>query len=311
MTARGPRGVWGTILLDVTPSGGIKYDAIAPQVAAIAEGGVDGIYCNGTATEFHGQTDRQMEEVAGHTVAAARAAGLPVQVGASHPLAQGALTRIRIASALRPDAIQMTLPDWTALDRNSVLRFLDGCAEAAEGIPLILYNPPQARTVLSPENLLAAAEKFPTLHGLKCGGGDAAWYQAMAPVLDVLSVFIPGHHYASGIGQGAHGAYSNIACLSPSGAVHWARLTKTDATAALEVEANIADFMAEAIAPMLAAGWPGFACDKAMAIAGGWRPLSQRLLWPHAAIPDDAVARISAAARRHLPEFLQSETLAP
>lgn len=298
------RGVWGTVLLDVSLSGNIHYDAIGRHIAAFARAGLDGVYCNGTATEFHCQTEDQFRRVAEATVVAAREARLPVQVGASHPLAQGGLNRLRIAAALAPDAIQVTLPDWTSVDLPTATRFLTACAETASGIPLVLYNPPHAKTVLSPGDLEKVAAEVPSLVGLKCAGGDRSWYAEMAPVLDRLSVFIPGHHYASGVSQGAHGSYSNMACLSPAGAVRWARQLAGDPTAAREVEKRIGRFMEEAIHPLLAAGFPGYACDKAMAAAGGWSNLSPRLLWPHKGVPGSAVTRIIEAATRHLPEFL-------
>jgi dihydrodipicolinate synthase/N-acetylneuraminate lyase len=302
------RGVWGTVLLDVSPAGDIVYDAIGPQIAALAHAGVDGVYCNGTATEFHCQTEEQFRRVADATVSAARRAGLPVQIGASHPLAQGGLDRLRTAAALAPDAIQVTLPDWTPVDLPAAMRFLRACAEAAAGIPLVLYNPPHAKAVLSPSELQTVAAAVPSLIGLKCAGGDQAWYAAMAPVLHRLSVFIPGHHYASGVAQGAHGSYSNMACLSPAGAVWWARQVTANAGTARDVEGRIGSFMVEAIHPLLSEGFQGYACDKAMAAAGGWAGLSPRLLWPHVGVPDSAVARIAHAASRHLPDFLgQSE----
>ena len=47
--------------------------------------------------------------------------------------------------------------------------------------------------------------------------GDAAWYAEARLALTNFSVFVPGHFIASGRPAGA--SYSNIACLSPSGAV--------------------------------------------------------------------------------------------
>jgi dihydrodipicolinate synthase/N-acetylneuraminate lyase len=130
----------------------------------------------------------------------------------------------------------------------------------------------------------------------------------MAPVLERLSVFIPGHHYASGVAQGAHGSYSNMACLSPAGAVWWARQVTANPNLARDVETRIGRFMQEAIQPLLNEGFPGYACDKAMAAAAGWAGLSPRLLWPYAGVSDSAVARIAQSASRHLPDFLdQSE----
>jgi dihydrodipicolinate synthase/N-acetylneuraminate lyase len=300
------RGVWATVLLRVREDGGIDLDAIAGQVAAHAPAGVDGVYCNGTATEFHCQTEEQFEAVSRATASAARAAGLPFQIGAAHPLPHGALSRVALAASLMPAAIQVTLPDWTPVDLDTAIRFLRACAETADGVPLVLYNPPHARTALDPRGFARLAESVPALAGIKCGGGDDAWYAAMAPVFDRLSVFIPGHHYATGVLRGAHGSYSNMACLSPTAATRWAVLTRADPDAARSTEVRIAAFMAEAIAPILAAGHQGYAVDKAMAAAGGWTPITPRLLWPCAGLGETEVARIAAAARRHIPEFVEA-----
>jgi dihydrodipicolinate synthase/N-acetylneuraminate lyase len=297
-------GVWATVLLRVREDGIIDLDAVAEQVAAYAAAGVDGVYCNGTATEFHCQTEAQFEAVSRATSSAARAAGLPFQIGAAHPLPQGALTRVAFAASLAPDAIQVTLPDWTAVDLDTAIRYLRGCAEAAKDTPLVLYNPPHARTALDPRGFARLADAVPDLVGVKCAGGDDAWYAAMAPVLDRISAFIPGHHHATGVLRGAHGSYSNMACLNPAAAVRWAALISTDPEAARATEARIAAFMAEAIAPILAAGHQGYAVDKAMAAAGGWTTITPRLLWPCLGLHEAEVARIAAAARRHIPEFL-------
>ena len=299
-------GVWATILLSVDEAGEIDLSAIDRQVSAYRDAGCDGVYSGGTAAEFHLLTEPGFRAVSERTASAARAAGMPFQIGASHPLAPDALARIAFAASLRPAAIQVTLPDWTPIDFATARRFMEGAAAAAGNVPLVLYNPPHAKTVLSPDQLLALCETVPSLVGLKCAGGDAGWYAAMAPVLAAISVFIPGHHYASGTRMGAHGSYSNMACLSPAAAVRWARLARTDPAAAANLEARIAAFMDEAIAPILAAGHPGFVCDKAMAAASGWTTISPRLLWPYTSASEKAVDRIARAARRHIPEFAET-----
>ncbi|MFV0332460.1 MAG: dihydrodipicolinate synthase family protein [Tropicimonas sp.] len=304
LSAQTLRGVWATVLLDVTEAGDIAMAAIARQVGASAAAGVDGVYCHGTATEVHSLTDAQALDVARETVRAAREAGLPVQVGATHPLAQGTLERIDAFAPLVPDAIQVTLPDWVPIDTATAIRFLQGCAARARGVPLVLYNPPHAKTVLTPAELADVVAAVPELIGLKTGAGDADWYAAMAPLLARLSVFVPGHFYASGLAQGAHGSYSNIACLSPAGAVGWARMVAADPAGALALEQRITAFRDAALAPMLASGLPGLACDKAMAAAGGWAGIGARLLWPASGASAADIARIRAEAERHIPELL-------
>jgi len=49
-------------------------------------------------------------------------------------------------------------------------------AQAADGIPLVLYNPPHAKKVLSPKDLCRLAKEFPQLIGIKVAGGDNQWY---------------------------------------------------------------------------------------------------------------------------------------
>ncbi len=296
------KGVWATILCRLNEDGSPDLSAIDEQVAAYAAAGCDGVYSGGTASEVHCLTETQFRVISARFAEAASNHGLPFQIGATHPLAQGSLARTAFATTLDPLAIQVTLPDWTPLDFGSVQRFLNKVAEAADGYPLVLYNPPHAKTVLQPDELLAMAKSTPSLVGLKCGGGDAQWYSAMAPVFERLSVFIPGHHYASGTAQGAHGSYSNMACLSPSAAVRWAQMPKAEA---LSLETRIADFMTEAISPLIDRGLPGFGCDKAMAAAGGWAGIDPQLLWPHDGASTEEVQRISSAARRHIPEFME------
>lgn len=299
-------GVWATVLLRIAEAGTIDLSAITDQIDAYAEAGCDGVYSGGTAAEFHTLCEPDFRAVSRATAEAARAAGLPFQIGASHPLAPGSLERIAFAASLSPTAIQVTLPDWTPVDFATARRFLQRAAEVATPVPLVLYNPPHAKTVLAPDALATLAEDIPALVGLKCGGGDGAWYRAMAPVLSRWSVFIPGHHYASGIIAGAHGAYSNMACLSPRAAVRWGHETRRDPDAALALQARIAAFMDEAIAPILAAGHPGFAIDKALAAAGGWTSLTPRLLWPYTPVAEANIPSIRAAARRHIPEFAEA-----
>lgn len=297
-------GVWATLLTRVLPDGTPDLGAIDEQVAAYKASGCDGIYCGGTASEIHCLTDSQVRGISTRFADAARRHDIAFQIGATHPLAAEELDRITFAAGLNPLAIQVILPDWTPLDPDSAIRFLKRAGEAAGGVPLVLYNPPHAKTVLTPAQLLAASRAVPALVGLKCAGGDAGWYHAMAPVLDRLSLFIPGHHHASGTRAGAHGSYSNMACLSPGAAVAWARMPDA---AALDLERRIARFMQDAIAPIIARGLPGYACDKAMAAAGGWARIGPRMLWPQSGATAAEVARIAAAAHRHIPEFMRGD----
>ena len=300
------RGVWTTPLLRVEADGRLDLSCLEEQIAAYAEARVDGVYTNGTAAEFHGQSDAEFREISTRVASLCVDRGLAFQIGATHPLPQATLERIRFARRLAPAAIQVILPDWAPINLSAARRFLLRCAEESGEIGLVLYNPPHAKTVLSPADFAALAETVPGLCGIKCGGGDADWYAAMAPILDRLSVFIPGHHMASGMLNGAAGSYSNMACLHPGATVAWRDRIATSPDDALALEHRVGRFMDKAIGPILAAGHPGYACDKFMAFVGGWTRITPRLMWPAEGVPEQLAPRVRRWAKELIPEFLGS-----
>ena len=103
-----------------------------------------------------------------------------------------------------------------------------GMHEVVEDIYLILYNPPHAKVVLSLEEISKLNDKAVNLVGIKCAGGDEAWYKNRQSLLKNFSVFVPGHSVVFGKPLGANGSYSNVACFSPNGAVMIWDLIDTD-----------------------------------------------------------------------------------
>lgn len=292
-------------MLRIDEAGQIDLSCLDEQIEAFASAGVDGVYTNGTATEFHCQSDEAFGDISTRVARLCNEHGLPFQLGATHPLPQATLERISFVRSLAPGAIQIILPDWTPVDVGLARRFLSRCVDAAGDIGLVLYNPPHAKTVLAPADYSELARTVPGLVGIKCAGGDSAWYEAMAPVLERLSVFVPGHFMASGRARGAHGSYSNMACLNPSATVAWGRMIDVRHDDALALEQRIGRFMETAISPILSAGFPGYACDKLMASVGGWATITTRLLWPHQGIPDHYIAGVRGCAEDLLPEFVE------
>jgi dihydrodipicolinate synthase/N-acetylneuraminate lyase len=140
---------------------------------------------------------------------------------------------------------------------------------------------------------------------MKVAGGDEAWYAAMRPLFARVSVFIPGHTLAEGLAHGAHGAYSNVACLSPGGAARWYDLGCRDLAAARALGRRIGAFWLAQISPLITRdGLTPMAADKAAAAAGGWLPgLTTRIRWPYRSVAPEVAAQIGAVARSELPEL--------
>ncbi|HVU56166.1 MAG TPA: dihydrodipicolinate synthase family protein [Puia sp.] len=303
-TAQDLRGNWGTLLLPVNPDDSIDYGRLGEELDHLTRAGLDGIYSNGTAGEFHNQTEEEFLRVQELMAEKCHRTGVPFQIGVSHPFPAVALERVRRTIDLQPSAFQVILPDWVTASPEEQTVFLQRIAAAAEGIPLVLYNPPHAKAVLRPQELARLSETVPSAIGVKTGAGDHQWYAEMRPYAKKLSVFVPGHLLATGVQeQVAAGAYSNVACLSPRGAQDWWRMMQTDLPEALRIQQRIGEFFDRCILPYKQAGYSNPALDKFLATVGRWGNVGTRLRWPYKWIDEKEAASARVIAKSLLPEF--------
>src|SRR5665647_2817008 len=180
-------------------------------------------------------------------------AGVSFQIGVSHTSAQTSLERLRRIRHLEPGAVQVILPDWFPVTLEEAVVFLQKMEEEANGISMILYNPPHAKKLLLPEEWSILKKSIPSLMGFKVfdQNADVGWYRRVNENKAGLSVFIPGHRLATGIKSGAHGAYSNMACLNPFAAQKWFDMIQSDIHGALDLEIRINQFMDQLISPFI------------------------------------------------------------
>ncbi len=298
------RGNWATVLLAWNGDDSLDMGRVADEIDVLLSMGVDGIYVFGSASEFHCVSDDEFLRVSECLAERCEAAAMPFQIGVSHMSATISLGRLEAIRHLAPGAIQVALPDWFAPSDEEIDNFFGRMSEAAGDIGLVLYNPPHAKRKLNCEELGRLAAKFPGLVGVKLAGGDGDWYGAMKKHAGGLSVFVPGHHLATGMARGAHGAYSNVACLNPKAAQQWTHLMTTDSAAALELEGRIRGFIVDHMVPFIVEGhYCDAACDRLLALIGGWADVGERMRWPYRAIPVGEVPRLRGIAREVLPEF--------
>lgn len=297
-------GNWATLLVPVNKDNSINYTLLAEEIDILIAMQVNGIYSNGTAGEFYNQTEAEFQQINSLLAEKCNTSQMPFQVGCSHMSPQLSLERLRFALDLQPSAVQVILPDWFPPSMPECIRFLERMADVAAPVGLVLYNPPHAKKRLSPAEFGQILEAGIPLAGCKVPGGDAAWYAAMKAAAPELSIFVPGHHLATGISLGAHGAYSNVACLHPGVAQQWYDTMRTDINKALELETRIQLFMAGYIVPYISGqGFSNQAADKLLAAIGGWADIGTTLRWPYQGIDAQEVVHLRKACREILPEF--------
>ncbi len=299
-------GNWATLLLATDLKGNIDYSKLEDEIDILISSQPNGIYSNGTAGEFYSQTEEEFVQVSEMLALKCERANIPFQIGVSHMSPQISLERLKLIKHLKPGAVQLILPDWFPVTIEEAIIFLKKIEEEAEGISLVLYNPPHAKKVMKPEEWQILKSNVSTLQGVKVFDNnlDEDWYRSMRDNSGNLSVFIPGHHLATGITLRASGAYSNVACLNPFAAQKWFDMTQTDLPGALELEARINRFMSELISPFITKHrFPNHACDRFMAIVGAWADVGANLRWPYKSIPENLAEPIREQAKKLIPEF--------
>jgi 4-hydroxy-tetrahydrodipicolinate synthase len=301
-------GNWATLLLPIYENDDIDYEALELEIDTLISMGVNGIYSNGTAGEFYNQTEQEFDTVSSILAEKCNAAGMPFQIGCSHMSPVITMKRLRRAIALKPGAVQVILPDWFPPVMEEIIDFLKRIQDQAGSIGIILYNPPHAKYKLVPEDFDKIRQAGIQLAGCKLAGGDEKWYCSMKKYAPGLSLFIPGHQLATGISMGAHGAYSNVACLHPGAAQRWYCLMKEDMAAAFELQDRIQVFMNDWMVPFIRdKKYSNQAVDKFMAALGGWTSITPRLRWPYRWIKEEKTEQIRQIAKIILPEFFKDE----
>ena len=301
-------GNWAALLLPLNEDDSISYAHLEQEIDTLIGMEVNGIYSNGTAGEFYNQTEAEFDRIHELLAHKCHEAAMPFQIGCSHMSPVLSLERLRRAVKLQPGAVQVILPDWFPPSMEEIIDFLRKVQELADPAGVVLYNPPHAKRRLAPHEFTQLQEAGIRLAGCKLPGGDEEWYRAMKRYAPDLSLFIPGHQLATGISRGAHGAYSNVACLHPLAAQRWYMMMQEDMPAALELESRIQLFMNTCIVPFIRdEGYSNQAVDKFMAALGGWTDMQPRLRWPYRWIGEDRIVQIKQLAVNILPEFFNDE----
>ncbi len=297
-------GNWCTLLLPIQQDQSIDWAALHDEIHILCQIKPNGIYSNGTAGEFHNQTEDECDKIQHMFAEICHQSSVDFQIGVSHFNPMVSLERIKKYKSLKPNGFQIILPDWWSCSLEAAQNFIEMAALEAEGTPLVLYHPPHAKKQLSWGELKSLFDQNPSLMGLKIADGDDLWYENMRKYLANISVFIPGHHLATGLQQGALGSYSNVACLNPFMAQKWYQQALSNPTEALKLQARICQFMDEYMVPLINQGYPNYAIDKLMAAMGNWGPVSSRIRMPYKSVPDHLVGDLRKAANHIIPEFI-------
>jgi dihydrodipicolinate synthase/N-acetylneuraminate lyase len=232
----------GALAAMVTPltEGGRDLDeaALAPLVAFLHAGGLDGVLALGTTGEGILLTVAERRRAAERLVALARPLATPrgrfaVAVHCGAQTTADTVALAEHAAAVGAAAVVVVGPPYFAFDDEALLRHFAAAARACAPTPFYAYEfAARAGYSLSTDLLKRLRDAAPNLRGLKVSNN--AWERVAPYLLPGLDAFV-GYEglIARGLAAGATGAVSGLAAAFPEAVTAVARAPSGEGAARL------------------------------------------------------------------------------
>jgi len=207
----------GIIPAVTTPftDGEVDATALAGNVRALLDSGVHGIVGTGTMGEAGSMSSAERRAVIA-AIAAEVDGAVPVIAGVSSGTAAASIAYARDAAEAGAVAIMCLPPLGYRADLQELIAFY-GAVAAGSGLPVMLYNNPEASGVdLDAASVAAIAAAVPGVVAVKECSGDVRRIPALLAAAPQLEVLVGGDDWAlEGFCAGATGWVSGVAVVAP------------------------------------------------------------------------------------------------
>lgn len=309
LTAGSLRGVWAALLTPWDDDDGVDESRLAAEVRAFAASGIHGVYTGGTAGEFYAQDDGTFRRVTEIVCDEGRRLGIPVQIGCSALSTRTTCQRVLGARRAGADAAQLAIPFWLMLSDEEVLDFFRAVADAADGLPLVLYQTMRAKRRIDPPLLGRLCREVPTLIGVKDTTADLETFDAMRRDAPGLSIFGADCDLIGRARRGGMGTYSSLVGLNPRAMLdYWEACGRGRFDEATRWEERFQALMRDVLRPMVRdEGLFDSAVDRVQRVAGGGA-CGLRCAGPYRSATPGHVSRLIAWCHRHAPGLIAPES---
>jgi 4-hydroxy-tetrahydrodipicolinate synthase len=208
-------GIIPAVTTPFAASGAVDTEALQANVRALLEAGVHGIVGTGTMGEAGGLSTRERRDVIA-AIAEAAEGRVPVIAGVSAGTAEQAGAYGADAAAAGAVALMCLPPLGYRADEHELEAFYAAVGEAT-GLPLMVYNNPEASGVDMPATLIARiAERVEQVVAVKECSGDVRRIALLLHATE-LEVLVGGDDWAlEGFAAGATGWVSGVADVAPA-----------------------------------------------------------------------------------------------
>jgi 4-hydroxy-tetrahydrodipicolinate synthase len=195
--------------------GDVDAAALGRSARALLDAGVHGLVATGTMGEAGSLSAAERRHVV-ETVAGAAAGRVPVLAGVSAGTPAAAIGFAADAAEAGAGTLMLLPPLGYRADARELEAFYAAVAEAS-GLPIMLYNNPEASGVdLAPDLIARLAEHVEGIVAVKESSGDARRIPALLHTTE-LEVVVGGDDWAlEGFCAGATGWVSGVAVAAPA-----------------------------------------------------------------------------------------------
>ncbi len=215
-------GVIPPVATPLNPDGSVDTVGLQRIVAYLLDGGVHGLFANGSMSGFPFLTDK--EQIRGiSTVVEAANGRVPVMGGLGEIGTARAIMRAREIAATGVTHLTVLAPLFYFTAQDQLIRYFSDIAAAVD-LPIILYdNPVLTKNPIHPETVLEVRHRVPSIVGIKESNQDCINLQRLLSLTkdDESFSVLTGSEYLIlvGLQMGVSGTVGGLHNLCPSAAV--------------------------------------------------------------------------------------------
>ena len=299
-------GPWAGLPIPWTEDDRLEESTYRADIASCCQAGVPGVYTGGTTGEFYAIELDEFANIVRITADECHRHGKPVMIGCTSTSTRGAARRAAIAAKFGADAVQVALPFWMEVPDDQILPFFQEVSEAADGIPLSIYETQRAKKTLSVEQHRAIKDAIPNYLMVKANGdtvGNSP--EGCRELSSLVNVFVGEREWARLGPQGARGACSSFVYWNPTVTLDaWKEVQNKNwerVQAICQRFDAMVDFLYETF---LHRGFTDTAFDRMGGAASGFLKAGLRGQGPYPSATEQDVKLLQNWYREHFPQML-------
>ncbi len=299
-------GPWAGLPVAWTDDDRFDESAYRADVKRCCLAGIPGVYTGGTTGEFYAMELDEFREVACATIEECHSHSTPAMIGCSATYTLGTVRRARIARELGADAVQVTLPYWMEVRDVEIVPFFELVAEAADGLPLSIYETTRCKRTLTLDQHRAIKDAVSSYEMVKANAGTiGATPNGCEALSELVSVFVGESHWAELGRQGVRGGCSAMVYWNPQYILQlWSNVENRNWVAVDGAHSRIVSLHKFLSQQYGSKGFTDTAYDRLGGVALGIlrTSLHSRGPYPSATVAD--VETLRAWCQEHFPEMI-------